>query len=58
MLTLRFGDEKSLFGSGDVPEFTAALLDRGTATLSRQQIQDRSTRCRREVRVRRRRRRR
>jgi len=41
VLTLRYGDEKSLFGSANVPEFTAALLDRGTATLSRQQIQDR-----------------
>ncbi len=41
VLTLRFGDEKSLFGSGDVPEFTAAMLDRGTAKQSRQQIHDR-----------------
>jgi zinc protease len=41
VLTLRFGDEKNLFGSGDVPEFTAAMLDRGTAKLSRQQIHDR-----------------
>ncbi|MEO8123465.1 MAG: pitrilysin family protein [Burkholderiales bacterium] len=40
-LTLRYGDEKSLFGSGDVPEFTAALLDHGTPTMTRQQIQDR-----------------
>ena len=41
VLTLRYGDEKALFGSGDVPEFTAAMLDRGTPRLSRQQIQDR-----------------
>ncbi|MBE2241202.1 MAG: insulinase family protein, partial [Burkholderiaceae bacterium] len=40
-LTLRYGDEKSLFGAGDLPEFTAALLDRGTPTMTRQQIQDR-----------------
>ncbi len=40
-MTLRFGDEKSLTGVGEVPEFVAALLDRGTAKLSRQQIQDR-----------------
>jgi len=40
-LTLRYGDEKSLFGSGDVPEFTAALLDRATPSMTRQQIQDR-----------------
>ena len=41
LLTLHYGDAKALFGSGDVPEFTAALLDRGTAKLGRQQIQDR-----------------
>ena len=40
-LALHFGDEKSLFGSGEVPEFTAALLDRGTARTTRQQIEDR-----------------
>ncbi len=40
-LTLRYGDERSLFGRGDVPGFTAGLLDRGTGKLSRQQIQDR-----------------
>ena len=41
VLTLRFGDERSLAGLGEVPDFTAALLDKGTATLSRQQVQDR-----------------
>ena len=41
VLTMRYGDEKSLAGLGDVPAFTAALLDRGTARLSRQQLQDR-----------------
>jgi len=40
-LTLHHGDEKSLFGAAEVPEFTAAMLDRGTAKLTRQQIQDR-----------------
>ena len=40
-LTLRFGDEKTLFGQGEVPDTLAALLDKGTATLSRQQVQDR-----------------
>jgi zinc protease len=40
-LTLRFGDEKSLFGLGEVPETVAALLDKGTRTLNREQIQDR-----------------
>lgn len=41
VLTLRFGDERSLANLGEVPDFTAALLDKGTATLSRQQVQDR-----------------
>jgi zinc protease len=41
VLTLRFGDEKTLFGQGEVPSFVAAMLDKGTATLSRQQVQDR-----------------
>ncbi|MEP7058074.1 MAG: pitrilysin family protein [Caldimonas sp.] len=40
-LTLRFGDEKSLFGLGDVPDSVAALLDKGTRTMTREQIQDR-----------------
>ena len=41
VLTLRFGDAASLAGLGDVPDFTAALLDKGTATLTREQVQDR-----------------
>ncbi|MBK6866234.1 MAG: insulinase family protein [Ideonella sp.] len=41
LLTLRYGDEKTLAGLGDIASFTAALLDRGTARLSRQQLQDR-----------------
>jgi zinc protease len=41
VLTLRFGDEKSLFGTGEVASFTADLLDKGTASMSREQIQDR-----------------
>jgi zinc protease len=40
-LTLRFGDEKSLFGQGEVPGMVAALLDKGTKNLTREQIQDR-----------------
>jgi zinc protease len=40
-LTLRFGDEKSLFGWNEVPDTVASLLDKGTRTLSREQIQDR-----------------
>lgn len=41
VLTLRFGDEKSLFGQSEVASFTAELLDKGTATLTREQVQDR-----------------
>lgn len=41
VLTLRFGDETSLAGLGEVPDFTAALLDKGTTTLTREQVQDR-----------------
>ena len=41
VLHLRFGDEKSLFGQAAVADITAWLLDKGSATLSRQQVQDR-----------------
>jgi zinc protease len=41
VLTLHFGDETSLFGQKDVAELTASLLDKGTATLNREQLQDR-----------------
>ncbi|HEV7914703.1 MAG TPA: insulinase family protein, partial [Albitalea sp.] len=41
VLTLRFGDEKSLFGQGEVPDSVAALLDKGTRTMTREQFQDR-----------------
>ncbi len=40
-LTLRFGDEQSLKGWGDNPSALGALMDKGTATLTRQQVQDR-----------------
>ena len=48
-LVLHLGTEQSLFGSGEVPAFTAALLDRGTARLSRQQIEDRFDRLQARV---------
>jgi len=41
VLNLRFGDEKSLFGQAAAAEAAARLLDKGTATLTRQQVQDR-----------------
>ncbi len=40
-LTLRYGDVSSLAGWGVVPEALAALLDKGTRSLTRQQLQDR-----------------
>jgi len=41
VLMLQFGDEKSLFGQNAAAQAAAALLDKGTKTLSRQQVQDR-----------------
>ncbi|OGB03513.1 MAG: zinc protease [Burkholderiales bacterium RIFCSPLOWO2_12_FULL_64_99] len=40
-MTLRFGDEASLANWGEAPSALAALLDKGTRQLSRQQVQDR-----------------
>jgi zinc protease len=40
VLMLHFGDEKSLFGQNAAAQATAALLDKGTKTLNRQQVQD------------------
>jgi zinc protease len=40
-VTLNLGDEKSVFGLAEVGEATAAMLNKGTAKLTRQQIQDR-----------------
>ncbi|MCS6973725.1 MAG: insulinase family protein [Cyclobacteriaceae bacterium] len=39
-LTLRFGDEKSLANQGTAAEFAAYMLNKGTATKTRQQIKD------------------
>ncbi len=41
VLTLRFGDEASLFGQGDVAAAVAQMLNKGSKTLSREQVQDR-----------------
>ncbi len=51
VLTLHFGDEKSLFGQGEVADAVAALLDKGTASLSRQQVQDRLDQLKTELSV-------
>jgi len=40
-MQFRVGDERSLVGQREVSEFVAAMLDKGTTTLSRLQIQDR-----------------
>ena len=40
VLVLRFGDEKSLAGHSAAAQAVAALLDKGTATLTREQVQD------------------
>jgi zinc protease len=49
VLVLRFGDEKSLFGSNAVPDMVSALLDKGTRTLTREQLQDRFDQLKTEV---------
>lgn len=41
VVTLRLGDEKSLFGYDDVANATAAMLNKGSTRWTRQQIQDR-----------------
>jgi zinc protease len=41
VLTLHFGDEQSLFGSGEAGDAVAQLLEKGSTTLTRQQVQDR-----------------
>ncbi|CAN5920580.1 pitrilysin family protein [soil metagenome] len=40
-LTLHFGDEKTLFGQGETADAVAALLDKGSKSMSREQVQDR-----------------
>jgi zinc protease len=39
-ITLRFGDEKSLAGKATAAQYAASMLNKGTATKSRQQIKD------------------
>ena len=39
-LTLRYGDQKSLMNKATISALTAAMLDKGTTTRSRQQIKD------------------
>ncbi len=51
VLTLNFGDEKTLFGQGELSDMVAAMLDKGTATRSRQQIQDQLDELKTEMRI-------
>ncbi|WKB52730.1 M16 family metallopeptidase [Eleftheria terrae] len=50
-LNLRLGSEQSLKGQAIVAQMVAAMLDKGTATLSRQQVQDRLDELQAEVTV-------
>lgn len=50
-LTLRFGDEKSLAGQGEVASMLAALIDKGSDRLDRQQVQDRLSALKTELAV-------
>jgi zinc protease len=49
LVTVRFGDEKSLFGKSTAGEMTGALLMRGTKTKNRQQIQDETDRLKAQI---------
>jgi len=51
VLTLRMGDESSLEGRATVAALTAEMLTRGTASMSRQQIEDRLAELRAEMKV-------
>jgi len=48
-ISLRLGDEESLKGQSTTAELLAAMLDKGTAKLSRQQLQDRMTALKAEI---------
>jgi len=50
-LTVRFGDEKSLFGKSTAGTMAGALLMRGTKNKNRQQIQDETDRLKAQINV-------
>jgi zinc protease len=50
-MTLRLGDENSLKGKETAAEFAASMLDKGTTTRNRQQIQDELDRLKASVRI-------
>ena len=51
MVTIRYGDEKSLMGKSAIAGITGGLLMRGTKTHSRQQIQDEMDRLKAHIAV-------
>ena len=51
-MTLHFGDEAALAGQTEVGDFVASLLDKGSATMNRQQVQDRLDELKAEMNVR------
>ena len=50
-LTFRFGDQKSLANQATASNFTASMLDKGTATRTRQQIKDELDKLKAQVNV-------
>jgi zinc protease len=50
-ITVRFGDEKSLFGKSTAADMAGALLMRGTRNKNRQQIQDETDRLKAQINV-------
>ena len=50
-LTIRYGDEKSLFGKSAIAGITGGMLMRGTKNKSRQQIQDEMDRLKAQISV-------
>ena len=50
-LTVRFGDEKSLFGKSEAAQLAGGLLMRGTKNKTRQQIQDETDRLKARLNV-------
>ena len=51
LVTIRFGDEKALFGKNAVSQLAGSLLMRGTKNKSRQQIQDEMDRLKAQMNV-------
>ena len=50
-ISVRFGDEKSLFGKSTAGSMAGGMLMRGTKTKNRQQIQDETDRLKAQINV-------